>query len=95
MSDSALLVRCSAFLTVFDRKKEFFHALIFMFTAVVVNLSRAEEQKELRLSLKLIMPLEDREWKVKSACCPCCLSELFMCMFLFGLPPSPLEKSED
>lgn len=42
MSDSALLVRCSAFLTVFDRKKELFHALLHMLTAVVVNLLWAE-----------------------------------------------------
>lgn len=42
MSDSALLVRRSAFLIVFDRKKELFHALFHMFTAVVVNLLWAE-----------------------------------------------------
>lgn len=74
--------------------KRNFAALHHMFTSVVVNLLWAEREKEVRIILKLILPLADTEWRAKGACHPCCPSEVFMHVFLFGLPHSPLERSE-
>lgn len=50
---------CSAFLTVFDRNKELFCALLHMLTAVAVSLLQAEREKEVRLDLKEIMTFAD------------------------------------
>lgn len=94
MSDSALLLKYGAFLATFDRKKEFCCITSHVHISSCESLMGREREKEVRIILKLILPLADTEWRAKGACHPCCPSEVFMHMFLFGLPHSPLERSE-
>lgn len=70
----------------FDREKELFLVLLRVHSSSCVSLMGREIKR--RIVLKLIMLLADTEWRAKSACHLCCLSEVFMHMFLFGLPHS-------
>lgn len=70
--------------------------LLYYFCCITISSCESLMGREIkrRLTLNPIMPLADTEWRVKGACHPCCLSEIFMHLFLFGSPHSSLERSE-